>query len=136
MTFRKAIALILILALLGGGGYYLLKTEREDDERMRNLYSEVEPLERERESLALEKKNLETDYALKMRDYGTVEILFTTLDAQIFTDVWGAKRLGMRNILTDPIDPHEEIQIVLKRYLERIVLHYYQKRLKRRRGGE
>ena len=92
MTFRKAIALILILALLGGGGYYLLKTEREDDERMRNLYSEVEPLERERESLAQEKKNLETDYALKMRDYGTVEILFTTLDAQIFTDVWPVMR--------------------------------------------
>ena len=47
---------------------------------------------------------------------------------QIFTDVWGAKRLGMRNILTDPIDPHEEIQIVLKRLLERIVLRSYERK--------
>lgn len=29
-----------------------------------------------------------------------------------------------------PIDPKEEIQIVLKRYLEKIVLHFYKKRLK------
>ncbi len=92
MSFRKAVALILILALLGAGGYYLLKTEKEDDERMRSLYAEVEPLERERESLLREKSSLETDYALKMRDYGTVEILFQTLDAQIYTDVWPVMR--------------------------------------------
>ena len=46
---------------------------------------------------------------------------------QLFTDVWGAKRAGMRTILVKPIHPKEEIQIVLKRYLEKIVLHYYQK---------
>ena len=46
---------------------------------------------------------------------------------QIFTDVWGAKRLGMRNILTEPIDPKEEIQIILKRVLERIVLRSYER---------
>lgn len=44
---------------------------------------------------------------------------------QLFTDVWGAKRIGMRNILVRPIHKKEEIQIVLKRYLERIVLHFY-----------
>ena len=44
---------------------------------------------------------------------------------QIFTDVWGAKRLGMRNILTDPIDPREEIQIILKRVPERLILRSY-----------
>ena len=32
---------------------------------------------------------------------------------QLFTDVWGANRTGMYSILTKPIDPHEEIQIVL-----------------------
>ena len=92
MSIKKAIALILILALLAGGGYYLLKTEQEDSDRMRNLYTEVEPLERQRENLQTEKKNLETEYATKMRDYGTVEILFTELDAQIVTDVWPIMR--------------------------------------------
>ena len=44
---------------------------------------------------------------------------------QIFTDVYGAKRCGMRNILVEPIDKKEEIQIVLKRYLEKVVLLFY-----------
>lgn len=44
---------------------------------------------------------------------------------QLFTDVWGAKRCGIRNILTRPIHPKEEIQIVLKRVLEKIVLKAY-----------
>ena len=46
---------------------------------------------------------------------------------QLFTDIWGAKNAGLRNILVKPINPKEEIQIVLKRYLERIVLHFYTK---------
>ena len=50
---------------------------------------------------------------------------------QIFTDVWGANRTGIYTILVKPIHPKEEIQIVLKRYLERIVLYFY---LKKERG--
>lgn len=46
---------------------------------------------------------------------------------QLFTDVWGAKRTGIPNILVKPIHPKEEIQIVLKRYLEKIVLHFYKR---------
>lgn len=46
---------------------------------------------------------------------------------QLFTDVWGAKRCGIYSILVKPINPKEEIQIVLKRYLERIVLHFFKK---------
>ena len=46
---------------------------------------------------------------------------------QIFTDVYGAKRCGMRTILVKPLHLKEEIQIVLKRYLEKIVLYFYQK---------
>lgn len=49
---------------------------------------------------------------------------------QLFTDVYGAKRAGMTSYLAKPIDPKEEIQIVLKRYLEKIVLHYYRKHSK------
>ena len=46
---------------------------------------------------------------------------------QLFTDIFGAKRAGIRNILVKPLNPKEEIQIVLKRYLERIVLYFYRK---------
>ena len=46
---------------------------------------------------------------------------------QLFTDVYGAKRTGIKSILVKPIHPKEEIQIVLKRYLEKIVLHFYLK---------
>lgn len=56
---------------------------------------------------------------------------------QLFTDVWGAKRAGMHTILVKPIDKKEEIQIVLKRYLERIVLYFYRKkREKHQEEGE
>lgn len=47
---------------------------------------------------------------------------------QIFTDVYGAKRAGLRTILTRPIHPKEEIQIVLKRYLEKVVLFFYSRK--------
>lgn len=49
---------------------------------------------------------------------------------QIFTDVYGANRVGMYTILVKPIHPKEEIQIVLKRYLEKIVLWTYKKESK------
>lgn len=47
---------------------------------------------------------------------------------QIFTDVYGANRAGIHTILTKPIHPKEEIQIVLKRYLEKVVLFFYRRR--------
>lgn len=65
-----------------------------------------------------------------------MELMRTDLDStifigdQLFTDVWGAKRIGMRNILVRPIDKKEEIQIVLKRYLEKIVLFFYEREQK------
>lgn len=49
---------------------------------------------------------------------------------QLFTDVWGAKKAGIQTYLVKPIHPKEEIQIVLKRRLEWIVLYFYHKSLK------
>lgn len=46
---------------------------------------------------------------------------------QLFTDVWGAKKADMYTYLTRPIDKKEEIQIVLKRCLEKIVLSSYRR---------
>lgn len=49
---------------------------------------------------------------------------------QIFTDVWGAKRAGIRSLMVRFIDPREEIQIILKRRLEFFVLKEYRKKKK------
>ena len=46
---------------------------------------------------------------------------------QLFTDVWGAKRCGIKNILVEQIDSKEEIQIVLKRILEKVVMYFYRR---------
>ncbi len=67
-------------------------------------------------------------YEKAMEMMGTDVLTTVFVGDQLFTDVWGAKRAGIRSILVKPIDPREEIQIVLKRYLERIVLHFYKKR--------
>ncbi|MFQ8911048.1 MAG: hypothetical protein ACLR79_00825 [Waltera sp.] len=69
-----------------------------------------------------------------------MEQMHTTKDThfcgnQLFTDVWGAKKCGIMTYLTKPIHPKEEIQIVLKRYLEKIVLFFYH-REKRRKGNQ
>jgi HAD superfamily phosphatase (TIGR01668 family) len=44
---------------------------------------------------------------------------------QLFTDILGARRAGIKSFLTDPIDPAEEIQIKFKRYLENFVMLFY-----------
>ena len=92
MTFKKVFGLLLILIILAAGGIYLLMIEKADDDRMRSLYTEVEPLEREREALIEQKNNLDTEYATKMRDYATVEVMFEHLDTQIISDVWPIMR--------------------------------------------
>lgn len=67
-------------------------------------------------------------YTRAMRMMGTVpeETLF--VGDQLFTDVWGAKKLGIVTYLVKPIHPKEEIQIVLKRRLEWIVLFFYHRK--------
>ena len=54
---------------------------------------------------------------------------------QLFTDIWGARLAGIYSILVQPIHPKEEIQIVLKRKLEKIVLHFYKKKRRREKNS-
>ena len=68
------------------------------------------------------------NYQKAMRLMGTNTENTIFVGDQLFTDVWGAKRTGIRNILVKPIHPKEEIQIVIKRYLEKIVLFFYKRR--------
>lgn len=62
----------------------------------------------------------------------------TTLDTtlfvgdQLFTDIWGANRTGIYSILVHPIHPKEEIQIVLKRRLEKPILWLYHRSRRRK----
>jgi HAD superfamily phosphatase (TIGR01668 family) len=51
---------------------------------------------------------------------------------QIFTDMWGARKAGIKALMVKYIDRHEEIQIILKRRLEWFVLAEY---FKKRKNG-
>ena len=64
-------------------------------------------------------------YQEGMRRMGTNLTNTLFVGDQLFTDVYGANRTGLYSILVKPMNPKEEIQIVLKRYLEKIVLFFY-----------
>lgn len=66
-------------------------------------------------------------YLAAMEKLGSTRETTVFIGDQLFTDVWGAKRTGIESWLVEPIDKHEEIQIVLKRYLEKPILYCYQK---------
>ena len=88
-------------------------------------------------------KDVQVDYIFNahkpsVKNYRkAMEIMGTDTDStvfigdQLFTDVYGANRTGIRTFLVKPIHPKEEIQIVLKRYLEKIVLFFYKRQLKK-----
>ena len=69
--------------------------------------------------------------AMKIMGTDTENTVF--VGDQLFTEVFGARRTGIHSILVKPIHPKEEIQIVLKRYLEKIVLHFYLKEQHRKK---
>lgn len=67
-------------------------------------------------------------YRKAMEIMGTDKENTVFIGDQLFTDVWGAKKIGIKTFLVQPIHPKEEIQIVLKRFLEKIVLFFYKKK--------
>lgn len=74
-------------------------------------------------------------YRKAMKICGTTKEDTLFVGDQLFTDVWGANRAGVYSILVKPIHPKEEIQIILKRRLEWIVLFFY-RRYKKRHGKD
>lgn len=72
------------------------------------------------------------NYREAMRRMGTDTDTTLFIGDQIFTDIWGANRAGIYSILVKPIHPKEEIQIVLKRRLEWIVLLFYRRYVSKR----
>ena len=118
------------------------------DERARKLFRRLEEIgfasclisNNQEARVKMFNKDIQTNYIYNAHKPSTknyiraMEIMGTTRDTtlfvgdQLFTDVWGAKRAGIHNILVRPIHPKEEIQIVLKRRLEKIVLYFYAKK--------
>ncbi len=70
-------------------------------------------------------------YREAMHQLGTDKDTTLFVGDQLFTDVWGARNVGIYSILTRPIGRKEEIQIILKRYLEKIVLAFYKRKCRK-----
>lgn len=79
-------------------------------------------------------KPLVRNYRKAMERMGTTKENTLFVGDQLFTDVWGAKRSGIYHILVQPIHPTEEIQIVLKRKLEKVVLKEYAKKSEKKQS--
>lgn len=62
----------------------------------------------------LEKENVQKQHAIMIGD-------------QIFTDVWGGNRFGIKTILVTPIEKRESILAKIKRPLEKVLLNNYYK---------
>lgn len=67
-------------------------------------------------------------YAMELMNTNLNNTVF--IGDQLFTDIFGAKKIGMKNYLVSPINKREEIQIVMKRKLENVVLSEYRAKLR------
>lgn len=76
-------------------------------------------------------KPKKSGYIRAMEMLGTDRQNTLCVGDQIFTDMIGANHAGLYSILVKPVDPHEEIQIVLKRYLEKPIIACYERKRKR-----
>lgn len=70
-------------------------------------------------------KPLSGGYRKAMQKMGTGISDTLLVGDQIFTDLWGGSFIGLYTILVKPINTKEEIQIVLKRILEKPILWLY-----------
>ncbi|MBR0434842.1 MAG: YqeG family HAD IIIA-type phosphatase [Lachnospiraceae bacterium] len=70
-------------------------------------------------------KPLRKGYVSAMKIMETDTTNTVSIGDQIFTDTVGANNAGINSILVGRIANHEEIQIVLKRFLEFFVLLFY-----------
>lgn len=117
---EKAIALITELKAIG---FKILLLSNNKEKRVEMFNRDVNVL-----YIYKADKPAKKGYIKAMEMMGTNTQSTVFIGDQLFTDVWGAKRTGIRNILVKPIDKHEEIQIVLKRKLEAIVLYFYRRK--------
>ena len=115
---------IALFGRLRGLGYSCVLLSNNKEPRVKSFADEVDA-----RYIYKAGKPSSAGYRRAMELMGTDRTNTLFVGDQLFTDVWGAKNAGIRSILVKPINPKEEIQIVLKRYLERIVLYFYRKKV-------
>ena len=111
-------------------GYQVLFLSNNDEERVkmfnapmgcRYIYKAGKPLKK--------------GYIEAVRQMGCSKENTICVGDQLFTDMWGANKAGIKTFLVMPIDKKEEIQIILKRIPEKMILLFY-KRYCKRNGKE
>lgn len=82
-------------------------------------------------AFARAKKPLRSGTKSAMKELGVCPEEAAIMGDQIFTDVWAGKRIGIRTILVPPIRDKRDPFTAAKRLLERPVLKYYAKKIKK-----
>lgn len=65
-----------------------------------------------------------------MRDMMLSPEQIVVIGDQIFTDVWGGRRMGMYTVLVRQVSPKDEWITAIKRPLEKLVLFFYKRRIR------
>lgn len=106
-------------------GFSICLISNNDEERVKLF---AEPLEVDYIYKAW--KPAKKGYIEGMQKIGTTIDNTLFVGDQIYTDIWGANNANIYSILLDPIDPKEEIQIILKRIPEKFVKWNYRRKKK------
>ncbi len=114
---------IALFSRLHGMGFQTLLLSNNKEPRVKMFNDDVHS-----QYIYKANKPARAGYERAMRLMGTRPETTVFVGDQLFTDVWGAKKAGILTYLTKPIHPREELQIVLKRRLEWVVLYFYHRR--------
>ena len=121
---------IMLFKKLRGIGYQTMVLSNNKEPRVKSFADQVGT-----KYIYKANKPSTRNYNKAMQDMGTNKENTVFVGDQLFTDVWGAKRAGMYSILVKPIHPKEEIQIVIKRFFEKIVLYFYRRYCRKQEKG-
>lgn len=114
-----------LMARLRNMGFKICLISNNKEERVNRFNKDIKVL-----FIYDAKKPARRNYLKALDMMGTTVANSVFIGDQLFTDVFGANRVGLMTYFVKPLGPKEEIQIVLKRKLERIVLYFYRKDLK------
>lgn len=104
-------------------GYKVCFLSNNDEERVKSFNEELGA-----QYIFKAGKPMAKGYIEAMKLMGTTKHTTLFVGDQLFTDIWGANNASVKSILVKPIAKHEEIQIVLKRIPEKLILHFYLKK--------